>query len=527
MPDLDKPNPRVRPLVKRKLDFPTTPAEAAAIADKAAPQTALAVSFAFRLALEHEMEHGPPPGQSPWLTTMMSGEALRQLSDRLQDLTTALLRSHLSPTWMQAQATTVSAIAALGGITAANRLFDRFHPRALVLPFLSDAFLTLSGALPRTVAYELFAETGFTGEDACKAYGAHKAPRIARATVIGGLAPLTGDTLTPVSMFPMVHGTWDDPEHPDFAERQKICDAAVALKPFDLQPDGSVAAFARYQFTLLQQARAMLVSAAQRGSQVCKEFGIDPQRMLEWSMPNRVVIGPLRLGASAANGIVNDIIRLPGLDADLLRAADEHDVDVLAYALDHMTDGLAPLVPQLLPQLRSLAIPNGDDPYLGPDLSELLTGDYRWQLPGLDEISSAALAVIGTDDLAAQSGVKIDADAVRYFRVQRARLKSAQGRRLPINLLVRISTDGDLVVWSTPRPLAGASANQPVLTSELRVALERRTDDGIKYCLPRFFAAFTPHKAQPIALTTRAYMNVLIMMANQGTVAHIRSVQAR
>ena len=265
MPDVDKPDPPIRPLVKRKLDWPTTSAEAAAIADKAAPQTALAVSFAFRLALEHEMEHGPPAGQSPWLATMMNGEALRQLSDRLQELTTALLRSHLSPTWMQAQATTVSAIAALGGITATNRLFERFHPRALVLPFLTDAFLTLSGALPRTVAYELFAQTGLTGEDACKAYGAHKEPRIARAAVIGGLGPLTGDTLTAVSMFPLVHATWDDPEHPEFEARQRICDAAVALKPFDLQPDGSVAAFAGHQFNLLQQARAMLASAAQRG----------------------------------------------------------------------------------------------------------------------------------------------------------------------------------------------------------------------------------------------------------------------
>ena len=243
-------------------------------------------------------------------------------------------------------------------------------------------------------------------------------------------------------------------------------------------------------------------------------------------MPNRVVIGPLRLGASAANGMVNDVLRLPGLDADLLRAAGDHDVEVLAYALDHMTDSLAPVIPQLLRQLRGLAIPNNDDPYLGPDLAELLIGDYRWQLPGLDEISSTALAAIGTEDLAAQSGVKIDATAVRYFRLQQARLKSAQGRRLPVNLLVRI-TDSNLVVWSTTQPLSGASANQPVLTSELRVGLERGTEAGVRYCLPRFFDRFTPHKAQPVALTTRAYMNVLIMIANQGTVAHIRSLQAR
>jgi hypothetical protein len=62
-----------------------------------------------------------------------------------------------------------------------------------------------------------------------------------------------------------------------------------------------------------------------------------------------------------------------------------------------------------------------------------------------------------------------------------------------------------------------------VLTSELKLC----ADSSTSQCLDRFFKTFTPHKAQPSALTTRAYINTLIMIANHGTVAHIRSEQAQ
>jgi len=176
--DLDHPDPSIRALVKdRKLGWPTTIPQAEAIAAKAAPRTARAVSFAFELALEHEMVHGPPAGQTPWLLPLTRGHALNQLSERLQGLTSALVRAHLSPAWDQAQSTTVAGIAAIGGVQASNKLFDRFHSRALVLPFLSAAFLAAQGALPRTTAYELYVRAGFTGEDARTAYGAHNRTR--------------------------------------------------------------------------------------------------------------------------------------------------------------------------------------------------------------------------------------------------------------------------------------------------------------------------------------------------------------
>jgi hypothetical protein len=518
--DLDHRVPHDRALVKdEELGWPRTAAQAEAIADKAAPRTSQAVSFAFDLALEHEMEHGPPPGQTAWLLPLMSGNAIEQLSDRLEDLTAAIVRAHLSRGWLAAQTTTVAGIAAVGGVKASNKLFERFHPRVLALPFLSNAFLAAQGALPRTVAYELFTRTGFTGEDARTAYGAHKHPGKARAGVIGGLAAMSGDSVTPVSMFPVVQATWDDPDHPEFEARQESCNAVAALQPFGLQPDGAIAAFASQQFALLQQARTILQKAAQRGSSVCEGYGVDPEHVLDWAMPNRVVIGPLRLGASATNGMINHVLRLPGLDAELLRAAEEHDVEVLAHAFDHMTETMS----SLLAQLKKVTIIDGDEYFHGPELTDMLTGDERWILPGLDEISSSALGVIGKDDVAGYSGVSIDSAAVRYFRVREARLKALEGRgQLPVNLLVRVRPS-DMVVWTTTQPLMGAHANLPVLVSELQLGAHA----SIGCCVDRFFKTFTPHKAQPSALTTRAYMNTLIMVANQGTVAYIRSEQAR
>jgi hypothetical protein len=430
------------------------------------------------------------------LSPLTKGVAIEQLSDRLEALTTAIVRAHLFPAWDPAQATTVKEIAAIGGETSSNRLFDRFHPRALVLPFLTDAFLAAAGALPRTIAYELYVRTGFTGEDARTTYGAHKEPGIARAMVIGGLAAMTGDTHTPVSMFPVVHGTWDDPNHPKFEVRQKTCNAAATLRPFRLELDGSIAVFCKHQFALLQHARAILESAAERGSRVCEKYEINPQHLLDWAMPNRVVIGPLRLGASATSGIVNDVVLLPGLDADLLRTANKHGVEVLTFAFDQMTE----TVPQLLSQLEKLAIVSNEDFFHGPDLTDLLTGDERWDLPGLDEISSSALNVIGKADLAGHSGVKVNSAAVRYFRVPHAILKAPDRRRrpsgLPINLLAHVR-QGHLVVWSTTQPLSGAGVNQPVLTSEMWLDAELGTNASTKLCLDRFFEMFRPHKAHP------------------------------
>ncbi|MEY2441414.1 MAG: hypothetical protein QOJ46_840 [bacterium] len=233
----------------------------------------------------------------------------------------------------------------------------------------------------------------------------------------------------------------------------------------------------------------------------------------------------MRLGASATNGIINDVPLLPGLDAQLLRTADDHGIEVLAYAFDHMTETMAPL----LSQLDKLAIVSEHDFFHGPELTDLLTGDQRWELPGLDEISSSALDVIGKDPHAGHA-VKIDSAAVRYFRVPSALLKAAEQRRrlpgLPVNLLARVR-ESDLVVWSTTQPLKGAGANQPVLSSELWLGAELGSDVSTMLCLDRFFSKFTPHKVQPSALTTRAYINALIMIANQGTVAYIRSQQAR
>ena len=212
MTELHHSDPRRRALIKdEQLGWPTTEKAAAAVGEHAAAATSRAVSFALHAALEHEMElaHGPPPGQRPWFLPLTTGQRLQQLAERLQ-LSAAIAREHVSPAWKPARATTVGSVAALGGFEA-NRLFDRFHPRALVLPFLTHAFLTARGSLPRTVAFQLFSQVTVTGEAACKAYGAFKQPGRARAMVIGGLAAMTGDTVTPVTMFPFVRGTWDDP----------------------------------------------------------------------------------------------------------------------------------------------------------------------------------------------------------------------------------------------------------------------------------------------------------------------------
>lgn len=504
------------------LYWPSTVKQAHAIAEGAARRASSSASFALNLMLEHDMALGLADSADPrWLAALTGGVGLQQLQKQIPSLSAAIAREHLSPLWTPAQAATVDSLAAIGNISAANQLFERYHRRALLLPFISHAFLSVRGGFGRTAAFELYARAGRAGQDARKAYGNHKEPGRGRASVIGGLAPITGDTVAPVTMLPIVHGTWDDPDHPGFEARQRDCSAAKALAPLGLQPAGSIAAFAAHQFELLQETRAILTHAALRGSRTCEEHDVDPSHMLEWAMPNRVVIGKLALGASGGKR-VTEVPLLPGLDAELLLTGDRHAIDVLAYAADHLTEYMA----SLQSQLKKLSIADDDEYFHGPELTGLLTGDGRWSLPGLDEMSSAALGLIGAGELAGHAGIPIESSAVRYFRVRQARLRGAQGPRLAVNLLARVR-GSDLVVWSTMQPLTGACANLPIMTSELQLGAELATNASSMFCLDRFFTRFMPHQAQPTALATRAYMYVQLMLANQGTVAHMRSEQAR
>jgi hypothetical protein len=483
------------------------------------------MSFAFHLALEHEMEimRWPPAGQSRWFLPLTGGDGLgvKRLENRLKDLSVSMTRELGSPTWTPAQATTVGSLAAMADIRAANKLFEKFHPRARVLPLLTLAFFVGRGALPRTLAFELYTRPGLAGDDARKAYGAYKTPGHARAMTLGGLAAMTAQTTVPITMWPVVHGTWDDPGHPDFAARQNVCDATAALQPFGLWPDGSIAAFTNDQLQLLHDARTIFEHAANHGSRVCDDYGIDPEQALEEALPKRTVIGRLTHATSATTQ-ASAATLLPGLDAELLRTADTSGIEILAFAMDHMTD----LVRELLPQLKKLAIVDGEESVHGFELTDLLIGSGRWPLPGLDEIPSRALAVIGDGALGGPSGITIDSDAVQYFRVKAARVKDTQHGTVPVHLLVR-RTYSDMVVWSTTRPLSGAGANLPVLISELQLRTEAGSHDTPRLGLDDFFETFTPHKAQPAALTTRTYMNIVTMIAHQATSAASPRTQAR
>jgi hypothetical protein len=199
-------------------------------------------------------------------------------------------------------------------------------------------------------------------------------------------------------------------------------------------------------------------------------------------MPNRVVIGPLGLGASLSNAMINNVTLLPGLDGELLRAADEHDIDVLAYGLDHITE----TIPELQPQLQKLAIVSDDDFFHGPELTDPLSGG-RCELPRLDEISSPILDTIANSDLAEHCGVTIDSSAVRYFSIQHARLKCSKRRALHVHLLVRMRPS-DMVIWSTTQPLSATHATHTVLTSELKLTADAPTT----HCLDRFAARRPP-----------------------------------
>jgi hypothetical protein len=495
------------------------------IAEHAATSAARAISFAFHLALEHEMEimRRPPRGQTAWFLPLTGGDGLgvKRLEDRLKNLSASIARELGSPTWTPVQATTVGSLAAMADIKAANKLFEKFHPRARVLPLLTLAFFVSRGTFPRTLAFELYTRPGLTGDDARKAYGAYKTPGHARVMTLGGLAAMNAHLTVPVTMWPVVHGTWDDPSHPYFAIRQMICDATAALDPFGLRPDGSIAAFAEDQLALVHDARAIFEHAARHGSRVCDDYGIDPTQALEWALPTRVVIGQLAHTASATRQ-TSSVPLLPGLDADLLRTAHTSGVEVLAFAMDHMTD----LVRELLPKLKKLAIVDEDEFFHGFELTDLLIGSGRWHLPGFNEIPSRVLAVIGDGALGERSDITIDTEAVQYFRIETARLKDAHRETMPVHLLVR-RTSSDMVVWSTPKPLSGADANLAVQISELQLGASPRTDDSPRSGLEDFFNAVTPHKAQPAALTTRTYMNIVTMIAHQGRIGAIPAGQAR
>jgi hypothetical protein len=484
------------------------------------------MSFALHLALEHEMEimRRPPPGQTAWFLPLTGGDGrgVKRLENRLKGLSASIARELASPTWTPAQATTVGSLAAMADIKAANKLFEKFHPRARVLPLLTLAFFVDRCPHSRTLAFELYTRPGLTGDDARKAYGAYKTPGHARTMTLGGLAAMTAQTLTPVTMWPVVHGTWDDPDHPDFPARQDVCDAAAALEPFGLQVEGSIPAFARDQLRLLHDARAIFEHAARHGSRVCDDYGIDPEHVLEWALPRRIVIGRLQLATAATAEGLSSVAVLPGLDAQLLRSADTMGIEVLAFAMDHMTD----LIREHLPQLKKLAIVDGDESVHGFELTDTLIGPARWHLPGLDEIPSQALAIIADGAIDGTSRITVDSNSVQYFRVKAARLKDPQHETMPVHLLVR-RTDSDMVVWSTAKSLSGADANLPVLISELKLGAELATNDSPQFGLDHFFETFTPHKTQPAALTTRAYMNVVTMIAHQGTIWHLCREQAR
>jgi hypothetical protein len=496
------------------------------IAEQDPNGVARAMSFAFHLALEHEMEimRRPPPGQTAWFLPLTGGDGLgvKRLEDRLKGLSASIFRELALSTWTPAQATTVGSLAAMADIKAANKLFEKFHPRARVLPLLTLAFFVDRCWHSRTLAFELYTRPGLTGDDARKTYGAYKIPGRARSMTIGGLAAMTAQTLTPVTMWPVVHGTWDDPSHPDFRTRQDDCDAAAALEPFGLQVDGSVAAFACDQLQLLHDARAIFEHAANHGSRVCDDYGIDPEHVLEWALPRRVVIDRLQLATAATAAGISSVPLLPGLDAELLRGADTMGVEVLAFAMDHMTD----LIREHLPQLKKLAIVDGQESVHGFELTDLLIGSARWHLPGLDEIPSRALAVIADGAIGGPSGITVDSDSVQYFRVKAARLKDPQHETMPVHLLVR-RTDSNMVVWSTTKPLSGVGANLPVLISELKLSAALGANQSPQTGLDRFFETFTPHKAQPPALTTRTYMNVVTMIAHQGTSGHFSTERSR
>lgn len=536
--------PRPRRLVDDALEWPVTDEQAYRIADRAAPLSLLAAQFALDLMLEDEMAHGPPPGRTYWLSELIGGVGHARLSDRLAGLSGAITRKHLQKSWRPAKATTVGELAKIGEF-ASNRLFEHYDPRVQLAPLIAQAFLSSRG-FPQTRAYELFMRPGLTGEDACKAYGAHKEQGCARAMTLGGLAALTGDTITPVTMFPVSHATWDDPDHEAFERRQRDCDAAAALAPFGLTPHGSVAGFAKYQFKLLQEARGILKRAAARRSPQCERYAVDPRRLLKSGMPNRVVIGTLTLGASAPDGAAGRVEHLPGLNAELLRVGQAHGIEVIAYAMDHMSD----MEPRLFSQLKALSIASmGGPPLYGPELVQLLVGNGRWDVPGIDEIPAIALAAIGSPDVIETYGVDIDSKLVSYFRMQgtrsdidndaaenesmvhvsRAAARAAVTVRLTdpagvldVNLLARV-TAREMIMWSTAEPLSGSAQTEALVTTELHYLTNVKASR--QACLDRFFATFTPHRAQASSLKTRAYMWVTFMLANLGTVGHIRAEQ--
>jgi hypothetical protein len=131
----------------------------------------------------------------------------------------------------------------MADIKATNKLFEKFHPRARVLPLLTLAFFVGRGAFPRTLAFELYTRPGLTGDDARKAYGAYKTPGHARAMTLGGLAATNTHITVPVTMWPVVYGTWDDPSHPSRSSQRRQHAETAATEPWRLasttRPRGS------------------------------------------------------------------------------------------------------------------------------------------------------------------------------------------------------------------------------------------------------------------------------------------------
>lgn len=410
--------------------------------------------------------------QDSWLTR--PNEFERTAAD-LTALSTAIADGQLLRTCAQTRGA-IPSLAAVGSLCGSHVLFETLE--VLVLPLLAHAFLSCHGSLPRSSRYELYTRALNQPE---RSYAPIRERR-SSSMVLGGLAAIGTDTVLPVSLLPLTSAVSDEPFH----WAPAIRDPDQRLAHLRMPPDMSVAGFAGFQFGLLQQARAVVKRALERRSSICQRHGVDPGQLLEYGLPNRVVLGHLALGRGDP---WTPAQTAPGIDADVRRVGVAHGIEVLAYAHDHMASL------QVVPVLLSVAGGYDADRVYGSEAPFVL--------------ADATRADLGHNQVVDEYGVDLTSGEVRYFCLRGKRSMRSGERGLT---WVADARDRGGLVWCGTPPSAGAAGWSPITTREVHQGT-RASAGHRQVALDRFFSSFASH-ARPRSAITRAYADLAIMVAN-------------
>jgi hypothetical protein len=465
-----------------------------------------------------------------WLSTKAgiprrSAPALRK---RLQAVVAGVVRSSLEAKVVP-EIAHVQALAAIA-LDENGEPLDRTHllqwsPRAQLLVPLVAALLSLDGRLPALGAWAFSTHGDQCGEGA-EAYGTDKQPGQHACERLLTLDVTGGDAHGAVAMIPMVTGTRDDAS---VCSPKRLEEAQRELIAFAMEPPSTPADHLEPLFAFVRAVRDLVVRAIGRGSRALRLAEISARKLLDSGVPSLATLGPLSYGPLVGPGDLHAPRYWAGTDAAALRAANRHQVPLLALAFDSGTldGGEIPGLERLVLNKQMLA---------GRDLAEMLSSPTRLdELPALDEPPAAALDGLSDHSLAARLGIQFDhaTETALTLPSGHAVLGARGNRPMSTALLLHSTLSGQnpqtptgTLAWTTNFDLNEfRSRDRSIIIAKLhRLTLQPVPPLGD--CTARLFRTYPLHGLKPGAYKTRCYLRVVAMMANLVVIGEGRSTQA-